>query len=397
MTSMSEESGTALSNALGVQNISEPLRFTNVESFAGFAVEAANAGQNVKICTKLALTSDDSLFHRLAESLEGVIAHMAQQSGTFVDLRRGGMILLVLKPDKSVELWIDAAAVSIQCVTKRAIAARTVVFENDIADVTAMSFPCVSIGDKDKVLCLFRERWSFGLAFDFNPAGKLDLDAFQAALGTLYRRLRYRHLYEVIDKPAVFDKLIASGWFPFAELITTEFRDLAQHVEAGFDISEIEEKIVAAFDETRLGHLFERWAAKPHFAVKGVLLKEALAAFAAKRPASTIKIILTEIEGVLNDAYRATHGGQGAKLKELLAFAEGSAAQRAGGSDTLLLPVAFGRYLSAHTFANFDPVARTGTAGSRHAVGHGAAAQDTYTMPHALQAILTLDQLAFYT
>ena len=84
-------------------------------------------------------------------------------------------------------------------------------------------------------------------------------------------------------------------------------------------------------------------------------------------------------------------------LRELLAFAQASPEQRAGGPDTLLFPAAFGRYLAAHTFANFDPVAGTGTAGSRHAVGHGAAAQDSYTMTRALQAILTLDQLAFYT
>jgi len=42
-------------------------------------------------------------------------------------------------------------------------------------------------------------------------------------------------------------------------------------------------------------------------------------------------------------------------------------------------------------------VEQAGTAGSRHAVGHGAAAQESYTMPRALLAILTLDQLAFYT
>jgi hypothetical protein len=53
--------------------------------------------------------------------------------------------------------------------------------------------------------------------------------------------------------------------------------------------------------------------------------------------------------------------------------------------------------LAAHTFANFDPAAQTGTAGSRHAVGHGAAAPESYTTTKALLAILTLDQLAFYT
>lgn len=215
-------------------------------------------------------------------------------------------------------------------------------------------------------------------------------------LGTLHRRLRYRHLYQAVADPAVFDTLVAAGWFPFVEINTAEFR-LALQAEAGFDIAEIEPKIIAAFDAARLGHLFERWAAKPHFAARAAFLQEAVEAFTAKKPASVIKIILTEIEGVLNDAHKAAHGGQGTKLRDLLAFAQASAEQRAGGPDTLFFPAAFGRYLAAHTFANFDPVAGTGTAGSRHAVGHGAAAQDSYRMSRALQAILTLDQLAFCT
>src|SRR3546814_20160934 len=67
-------------------------------------------------------------------------------------------LLLIFKPDSSAELWVDAAAVSLQCTIKRAVAARSVIFESDIADVTGMGFPCVTIGEQDKVLCLFRER-----------------------------------------------------------------------------------------------------------------------------------------------------------------------------------------------------------------------------------------------
>jgi hypothetical protein len=62
-----------------------------------------------------------------------------------------------------------------------------------------------------------------------------------------------------------------------------------------------------------------------------------------------------------------------------------------------LFPAAFAEYLKSYTFANFDPAANTGIAGSRHAVGHGAAAAETYTMVRALQALLKLDQLAFCT
>jgi hypothetical protein len=268
-------------------------------------------------------------------------------------------VLLVLKPDATAELWLDTAAVSIRCVVKRAVTAGTVVFEHDIADVTGMSFPCVTFGADDKVLCLFREGWRFGFAFDMNPEGKLDIEGFTTTLGTLYRELRYRHLYDAISEQAVFDRLLAAGWFPFAEIITAEFRYLLDHCEAGFDVSEVEDKIIAKFDDARMQRILERWIAKPHFAAKVDLLNAAVDAFRSKEPVAVIKILLTEIEGVLNDAHRAVHGGQGAKLKDLLAFAEASAERKAGGSNT--------------------------------------ASQDTYTMPRALQAILTLDQLAFYT
>lgn len=390
---------TAASTAdvLDVRNVGEPLRFKDVEPLAGVAAEPTKAGQAAKILTQLAIDSDVPLFHRLVDNLDGVVRHMAEKTGYAVNLRRADTVLLVMKPDSSAELWVDTAAVAMQCRIKRAVAAGAVIFENDIADVTGISFPCVTIGDKDKVLCLFREGWSFGLAFDFNPAGKLDLDGFSRALGTLYRMLRYRHLYQAVNDPTIFGPLLAAGWFPFVEIITDEFRNLAVYVESGFDISEIEPKIVAAFDANRLGNLVERWVAKQHFSARATLLKEAIEAFIAQKPASTIKIILTEIEGVLNDAHKAAHGGRGAKIKELLIFAQASAEQRAGRPDTLYFPVAFGCYLAAHTFANFDPVAQTGVAGSRHAVCHGAAAQDSYTMTRALQAILTLDQLAFYT
>jgi hypothetical protein len=380
-----------------VRNIGEPLRFANVEPLVGFSAEARKGGQKIKIWTRLALTSDEPLFHRLVESLADVINHMAQQVGIAVNLRRADMVLLILKSNATAELWLDTAAVSLRCAVKRAMSAGTVIFENDITDVTGMSFPCVTFDEADKVLCLFRQDWHFGFAFDMNPDGKLDLEGFTTALGALYRQLRYKHLYEALSEPALFDSLLAAGWFPFVEIITADFKKLLQHCEAGFDLSEIEEKIIVHFDDTRMKRILERWVAKPHFAAKTDLLKVAINSFKNNEPIAVIKILLTEIEGVLNDAYRATYGGQGAKLKELLAFAEASAERKAGGSNTLLFPKAFGRYLRECTFANFDPSTQTGTAGSRHAVGHGAASQESYTMPRALQVILTLDQLAFYT
>lgn len=174
---------------------------------------------------------------------------MALQAGTAVCLSRTDTVLLVLKADNTTELW---PAVSVLCRIKRSIAAGTVVFEHDIADVTGMAFPCVNLEPTDKVLCLFRQGWRFGLAFDFKPNGKLDMEAFTTTLGTLYREIRYHHLYEAISDAALFDKLVASSGFPFVEIITAEVKDLLHHCEAGFNLVEIEDKIIARFDEARL-------------------------------------------------------------------------------------------------------------------------------------------------
>lgn len=383
-------------SGVGVRNIGEPIRFSNVEDLAGFSVGPGKGGDTIKVWTRLALTSDEPLFHRLAENLAGVVYHMARQAGTAVNLTRADTVLLVLKPDHSAELWIDTAAVSIQCAVKRAMKAGTVVFQNDIADVTAMSFPCVNFGAEDKVLCLFRQDWRFGFAFDTNPNGKLDLEAFNKTLGALYRQMRYKHLYEALGEASTFERLLGAGWFPFVEIIGSEFKDILNHCEARFDMAEIEDKVLAGFNAERMNRILERWQAKPHFGAKAALMSAAIDAFNNNEPIAVIKILLTEIEGVLNEAHRAVHG-QGAKIRTLLDFAAASAEKKAGSSDTLLFPEAFGRYLRGYTFSNFNPSTQTGAASSRHAVGHGAAPQESYTMTRALQTILTLDQLAFYT
>lgn len=72
-----EAEGQQKPTGLGVRNIGEPLRFSDVEDFAGFSAEPGKGGKTIKVWTRLALTSDEPLFHRLVESLAGVVTHMA--------------------------------------------------------------------------------------------------------------------------------------------------------------------------------------------------------------------------------------------------------------------------------------------------------------------------------
>lgn len=382
-------------NVITVKNIGEPIRFKDVENFVGFAVSLARGGETVKVWTRLSVTSDESIFHKLVEEFADAIRGMSKPGESVVDIKRANVVLLVIRHDLTADLWVDSAAISLLCAVRRAVSSGEVIFENDIADVAAMSFPDVNIEKSDKVLCIFRQDWRFGFAFDMNPNGDLDLDNFNRTLGALYRTLKYKHLYQFLSNQDAFNELVGRGWFPFVETIGSEFMKILSHYESGFDISEVEQEIVASFTSERLTRVYERWQSKQHFATRSLILKSALDSFERKDAISAIKIILTEIEGVLNDAYRAENNGVGARLKTLLEFAEKSGERKAGGSETLFLPLAFGHYLRKCAFADFDPVSKDGTASSRHAISHGEAPQESYTMVRALQVLLTLDQLAF--
>ncbi len=374
-------------------NIGDPILLTNV-GLDGVAAGNARGGEMLQVWTRLAITSDDPAFHRIADSLAGVIRHHCNADRKLVNVENNSTILLIIRPDKTAELWMDTAAICLNILSRRDIPPGTAVFDSDIVDVIAMSFPMVNISADDKVVCLFRQGWRFGLYFDFNPKKSLSVGEFHRTLGSLYRNLKYRHIYDAVERPETFEKLIDAGWFPFAEIITTEFRQLAQACEAGFDLKDVEQKIVAAFDAKRLDRMLSRWLTKPHFLSRESILRSAIKNFASNDPVAVIKIVLTEIEGVLNAAYRAAHG-TGASRKALIEFAVKSAERKSGSPYTLLLPIAFAHYLEVRTFAQFDPVIGNGNASSRHAVGHGEAAADTYTNVAALQALLTLDQFAF--
>ncbi|WP_080484556.1 hypothetical protein [Pseudomonas syringae] len=136
--------------------------------------------------------------------------------------------------------------------------------------------------------------------------------------------------------------------------------------------------------------------AKPHFAVQEALLREGVEAFAEGKPIAGIKVLVTEIEGILNVAFRA-HTGKAGNTQALLGFAIESVEKQTNGPGTLFLTTEFNRYLLNYMFANYDPDNPTEGKVSLHLVGHGDAGVGSYTMVRTLLSILRLDQLAFYT
>jgi hypothetical protein len=377
-------------SSAAIGNMGKPIKLRDVR-LSGFVAETALAGASVKICTRASMTSDQAVFHRMAANLLSVLRHQAQQVKENPALDSAEIILLVIRPDKTAELWVDAAAVINEMRLKRATTALSVVLESDIADLTGMWFPSVDISPNDQIVVVFREGFRFGLFFDFNADGVLNIEQAKRDLGTLVRKMRFADHYSVLESNVAFRSLVDAGWFPFIEILGDEFRVLSDAGEVGFLLDAAETDLVKKFSHERLDRMFERWMSKPHFKDKEAILHAGVEAYKEGKWVSCIKIILTEREGVIAEAYFTATGNRTRDVKRLLDFMVNTASKTAGGKDTLFFPSEFAEYLRQYTYADSEQ-----QCASRHAVGHGRAMPEHYTSVRALQALLTLDQFAFY-
>jgi hypothetical protein len=377
-------------------NAGEPIRVSGL-NLAGVSAKAARGGETTEIWTRMALTSDQALFHQIVPNLASALETVARNSGAHVSLARACTVFVVVRPDDTGEIWVDTAAMVTSCTLKRPgpLEAGAVLFENDVADTRGLWFPLVDVGPRDRVLCILREGWRFALYFDLDRSEDLSIDDARSTLGSLYRRMRYADLFATVADQPTFKALVTAGWFPFLELMSGEFRTLLEYQQAGWELAEAEQALVEKFDATRLDRIFARWMERPILKAKEAILRPAIAAFKAGEPVPVIKILLSEIEGVLATAYYQSKNERTHRIEKLLKFVIDLAQARAGGKDTLFFPIEFGHYLRDYIYVGFAP-GDARAAGSRHAVGHGAVEADEYTMPRALQILLTMDQIAFY-
>jgi hypothetical protein len=253
----------------------------------------------------------------------------------------------------------------------------------------------VTILPTDKIIACLKAGWRFLLAFDLS--GTLDLPTFQKNLARVYRYLMFREEYAVLENQELFDTLLSNGWFPFSEMIGVDFRKL----ETAFRYADIPEKKVsylsdvhAGFSKERLDRLMDYWWRSPQLSTKKAILSEAVAAYIEGKYISCIKILYSEIEGVVRLQYHK-ESGHGPTFSELRQFIAAKARKRSPDPGSLGFPAVFAEYLDRNIFANFDLDAGTVVL-SRHSAEHGVAGPEAYDRDRALQAILTLDQIRFY-
>lgn len=360
----------------------------------GFAAGNALQGEQSLVLVRAGLTSDEPEFYVYMKNIGNFLAGKAKELGAHLSIDRASSLLLITHADGSADLYVHDIPMMIEILAKKDIAAGDLVYQSGIADVRRIRLPGIELKPDDGILFCFKVGWKFGLFFDLHHESSLDVEGMEKNLGNLYRLLSFEEAYAALGDPSLFSTLVQAGWFPFVELIGGDFERLAKAHNTNFNVKAEEDILLNKFNNERIDAIANRWWKRPGLSGRKTILQPALDAYKRKDPVPCLKIILTEIEGIIQDSH-IVDKGSGANIKELLMYASKKGLDKSGEA-SLLFPKEFLAYLSDYTFAHFDPKNPKAGVMSRHSTGHGGATPEAYTQPRALQAILTLDQLAFY-
>lgn len=374
-----------------LRNRSDPVKITNWDVH-GVAGGNMLPGQTGRVVTRLAITSDDPAFGAMVGKLSDKIADRLAVAGYPINMQLVDSILMRIAADDTADVWVNSAAVALQCQAKKNLPIGPV-STLDLADVVGFSFPAIEFRPNDRVLYIFRCYWRFGLFFDLWPHERAEFPDISRDLARLYRLMAYSNVYDATLDDTVMSVLIAEGWFPFVEILGTEFERLLSAVKAGWELKDEEQRIVEAFDANRISAMLERWMTHAAFREKELIIREAVKAYYADMPVAAIKIVVTEIEGLLELASRMS--SEKIKKNQHASYAAKSGKRKSGAGDTLIFSSRFEEYCRRYIWSSHNPQTEKGAASSRHAVSHGSASAISYTKARALKAFLTLDQIYF--
>ncbi len=370
------------------------IHLDQVQDFAGFSTKNVKKGETAKILTRASVISDEPEFYTYTEQISNIFLN---KFGIFINTVF--QFLVLIHKDLSADLYINDFPVAIEMRVKRDIQKGEVVREGDIADMRRLKFPDIKIVETDKVIYCFKVGWKFGLFFDLNPQHNLDVDEMFLALGELYRYLSFQYVYNVLESKVQFEEMIKDGWFPFIEIIGSEYKSLAKAYQNKFDFENKIKKLVDSFNKVRIEKIVKKWWSNQIFKDKQLLLEAGVNAYLRGDNhgfINCIKTLSSEIEGIIRFQYFSETGkGKNVHLRALLQHIIKKGKIKSGSDYSLLFPLPFLSYLKNIVFANFN--LESGRVDlSRHSSSHGVANARDYTKIKALHMILILDQIYFY-
>jgi hypothetical protein len=368
-------------------------------NIGGFALQNALPDQVVAIEVRGMALSDDARFHNYLKHVSAVFLHPNK-----IRPERVTHFVIVVHDDWSADIYVnDEITLLLEISAKKAVNAGQEITVNDIADIRRLQIANITLKPTDKVVVCIKVGWKYGVLFDLGRPDPLDVPTLETDLGKIYRRLSFEHVYRAIESEALAGRLFGDGWFPFVELLGTEYDLISEAYRADFNIDGTIQKVLDGFSVDRVNAIGARWWVNPLFAEHRQILEAGIEAYnqhATGGYITCIKTLGTEIEGILRRKAADDTGGLVGKVREWIAHLAGTTRLKVEIDDSLLLPEMFCIHLEQRVFAHFelDNAGRPkdNTAG-RHSVSHGAATPSAYTRARAFQMILILDQIFFHT
>src|SRR2546427_3465094 len=138
----------------------------------GFVMNDAKPGEQFRLLTRAAVTSDSQDFYTYIEKIPGIVGAL----DIFINWDAIFQFLALLHEDGTGELYLNDFPVEIEAQARRNIEAGEAGGEDDLGDIRRLRFPTVTVATTDKGIYCFKSGWKFGLYFDLEPRSPLGLD-----------------------------------------------------------------------------------------------------------------------------------------------------------------------------------------------------------------------------
>jgi hypothetical protein len=360
---------------------------------AGFAAEDARPGTSCLILQKAFLTTDDG--EDLYTYLDGIAGQflVAELAKRQIALQVVSNVFINITQRTKAHVYLNFDTIK-GAVVKRPVKAGSAVMQSDIADVRSVSFSEFPMPATGAIVYSFREGWRRALYFDYSmlpDEPDRALTGLPEMFGQFHNIMLFRDLFRM--RPELLENMYEAGWFPFIRLPLPLLKNLHSALEAGFPTDNEVRQLVESIADDELLRLAEQWKTKPLFSPHADFLERAVRHYTSGDYVSAAHILAPRIEGIL----RGLHLGKGGKPKspQLLDTLVAEVRQAVKGPSAFL-PEAFRQYLQTYLYAGFD-LEQGRIAFSRNSIAHGVTPADQFDRVRALQLLLIVDQIAFYT
>jgi hypothetical protein len=222
-----------------------------------------------------------------------------------------------------------------------------------------MRFTGIDIREDDCVIYCFKVGWKFGLFFELTPANGTSVlkpEELYKDLGRYYRFLLFQNEYSIIANNVLFNQLLADGWFPFIQLIGSDYEKIATAFTDGIHRDRLLEELVIKFDKKRIMSFVNYWWKKPLFQEKKPIILAGIQAYLTFNEAGYINCIknhYSEIEGILRLSYFSEYRRK-PTFKDLMEFVQNKANNKFNSPNSLGFPASLYRYIHDVIFRDFN-------------------------------------------